>query len=30
VGMFDFNAKNHAGVVYLDPDTGNVLKAPPR
>ena len=30
IGMFDFNATHHAAALYLDPDTGNVLKAAPR
>jgi phospholipase C len=30
VGMFDFNARHHVTALYLDPDTGDVLKAPPR
>ncbi len=30
VGMFDFNATHHVAALYLDPDTGDVLKAPPR
>ena len=30
VGMFDFNARHHVAALYLDPDTGDVLKAPPR
>jgi phospholipase C len=30
VGMFDFNTTHHVAALYLDPDTGNVLKAPPR
>jgi phospholipase C len=30
VGMFDFNAKHHVVALYLDPDTGDVLKAAPR
>jgi phospholipase C len=29
-GMFDFKSPHRASVLYLDPDTGNVLKAPPR
>lgn len=29
-GMFDFKSPHHTSVLYLDPDTGNVLKAPPR
>ncbi len=29
-GMFDFQSPRRAAALYLDPDTGEVLKAPPR
>jgi phospholipase C len=28
-GMFDFKSAHRSAALYLDPDTGNVLKAPP-
>ena len=29
-GMFDFKSPHRAAALYLDPDTGSVVKAPPR
>jgi phospholipase C len=29
-GMFDFRSARRVAALYVDPDTGNVLKAPPR
>lgn len=30
LGMFEFKSAHRVAAIYLDPDTGNVLKAPPR